>query len=203
MSHYPEGFWCLVFLVLQSVIRYRYPKTLSILCFQHSSSESRHMRRENHVIQHMTAALTSTSGYQYTRQPKLPSLYHTPIARFHTLSLLSSYHHQQTCCPASRRDKPKLCHNLISSLLSYLFVLSQEHTFTMLILGCFLIPYAQHYTCCILSYALCFTCFYLAHTIMYYLVIVTGNPRVIRGYPYPYLVEPVPAPKGKGFNGYG
>ena len=34
-------------------------------------------------------------------------------------------------------------------------------------------------------------------------VIVTGNPRVIRGYPYPYPVEPVPAPKGKGFDGYG
>ena len=37
----------------------------------------------------------------------------------------------------------------------------------------------------------------------YQLVIVTGNPRVIRGYPYPYPVKPVPAPKGKGFDGSG
>ena len=36
-----------------------------------------------------------------------------------------------------------------------------------------------------------------------FIVIVTGNPRVIRGYPYPYPVEPVPAPKGKGFDGSG
>ena len=36
-----------------------------------------------------------------------------------------------------------------------------------------------------------------------HLVIVTGNPRVIRGYPYPYPVKPVPATKGKGFDGSG
>ena len=60
----------------------------------------------------------------------------------------------------------RFCYDLIFFLLSYLYlVLSQEHTFTMLIPGCFLILYAQHYTCCILSYALCFTCLFLAYTI--------------------------------------
>ena len=34
-------------------------------------------------------------------------------------------------------------------------------------------------------------------------MIVTGNPRVIRGNPYPYPVKPVPALKGKGFDGSG
>ena len=150
MSHHPEGFWCLVFLVLQSVIRYRYPKTLSILCFQHSS-ESRHMRRENHVIQHMTAALTSTA----TKIPDNPNFHHYithPLPAFtRFLSCHPTITNKHVALPQDMTSPSSiakcllfLCHNLISSLLSYLFVLSQEHTFTMLILGCFLIPYAQH-----------------------------------------------------------
>jgi hypothetical protein len=34
-------------------------------------------------------------------------------------------------------------------------------------------------------------------------VIVTGNPRVFRGNPYPYPVKPVPLTKGRGFDGSG
>ena len=33
--------------------------------------------------------------------------------------------------------------------------------------------------------------------------IVTGNPGVFQGYPYPYLRKPTPAPKGTGFDGLG
>jgi len=36
-----------------------------------------------------------------------------------------------------------------------------------------------------------------------YIVIVTGNPGVFQGYPYPYPSKPVPATKGRGFDGSG
>ena len=33
-----------------------------------------------------------------------------------------------------------------------------------------------------------------------YVVIITGNPGVSQGYPYPYPSKPLPAAKGRGFN---
>ena len=46
---------------------------------------------------------------------------------------------------------------MIFLILSFLCVIRRRHAFTMLILDCFLIFYAQHYTCCILPYASHFT----------------------------------------------
>ena len=34
-------------------------------------------------------------------------------------------------------------------------------------------------------------------------MIGTGNPRVHKGYPYPYLRKPLPLVKGTGLHGYG
>jgi len=33
--------------------------------------------------------------------------------------------------------------------------------------------------------------------------IITGNPGVFQSYPDPYLTKPVPATKGRGFDGLG
>ena len=38
---------------------------------------------------------------------------------------------------------------------------------------------------------------------LYQLVIVMGNPGVFQGYLYPYPSKPVPATKGRGFDGSG
>ena len=43
----------------------------------------------------------------------------------------------------------------------------------------------------------------LAITLVMLIGIVTGNPGVFQGYPYPYPDKPIPTNKGKGSCGFG
>ena len=58
--------------------------------------------------------------YRDTRRPKLPCSYHAPITRFRTLSLLSSYHHQQHTTLPQDATRP-------SSIANYCIMVSRKN----------------------------------------------------------------------------